>query len=137
VRAAVADVGSPGGDVAGEVGSAAVDAIGGAFDSDDGWPIVAAIVVVALAVSSIAAAGYVIYTAPQLLAEVFFDGAVAGVLYRRARRGAAREWWQGALSRTWIPALVVFVFFTAGGFVLEWAAPGARTLGDVLRWLGT
>lgn len=126
---------APGG--APELGAGASKAAGGlGIDLDldlDGWQVLAIAVLVLLVACGAIAAGYVVWSAPTLLAEVFFDGVVAGVLYRRLRRGSARAWWQGALSRTWVPALVLLLFFGFGGLVLEHAVPGARSIGDVVR----
>jgi hypothetical protein len=101
----------------------------------DGWQIAAVVAVAAIAASVAIAAGWIVWSAPALLAEVLFDGVVAGVLYRRVRRGSPRAWWHGALARTWVPAVVVLAFLGIGGRVLEEVVPGARSIGDVLRAL--
>jgi hypothetical protein len=123
--------GEPG--IATHAASGAADAAGGLDLDLDGWPILAAAVLLLLVASGAIAAGYLVYTAPSLLAEVFFDGVVAGVLYRRLRRGSERAWWHGALSRTWVPALVVFLLFGIGGRVLDELVPGADSIGGVVR----
>jgi hypothetical protein len=123
-------------DAASDAGGSAHGGWGLGLDFDaDGWPLLAAIVAAVLLASGLIAMGYVVYTAPALLAELLFDGVVAGVLYRRLRRAGEPAWWHGALSRTWVSAFVVLLFFGIGGRVLEVVVPGARSIGDALRFI--
>jgi len=80
--------------------------------------------------SAIIAAGYVVHSAPVLLADVLVDGAISAGLYRRLRRAQGHTWWEGAVRRTIIPAAVVLVTFVAAGFAIHGAWPEAVTLGD-------
>jgi hypothetical protein len=81
------------------------------------------------------AVGFVVYSAPILLAEVALDAAVVAPIYRRLRREEAGHWAGAVLRHTWMPALVVILFVAAAGFALQQAAPEARSIGGVWRAL--
>jgi hypothetical protein len=82
------------------------------LDTDE---VVAIVLTLAAAFSAIIAAGYVVHSAPVLLADVLVDGAISAGLYRRLRRAQGHTWWEGAVRRTIIPAAVVLVTFVAAG----------------------
>jgi hypothetical protein len=104
--------------------------VAGGLDLDDG--IVAVAVVAALA-AAVAASLYVVIVAPQFVAELLLDGVFAAGLYRRLRAVDRRHWLDSALSRTWLPALLVAAFFMIAGAVCQWYAPEASSLGGVWR----
>ena len=83
-------------------------------------------VVVALA----AAALYVVYQAPVLLAEVALDGALVGSLYHRLREGERQHWLQAAWTHTRVPLLAMLVVLMLAGWGLGQVAPDAVTLGQ-------
>jgi hypothetical protein len=103
---------------------------GGLLDLDDGivW-----FAVIAAIASAVVAGAYVVFVAPELLAEVLLDGVLAGALYRRLRRLDRRHWLESAIARTWLPIAVVAVFFMIAGAVCHWYAPEASTLSGVWR----
>lgn len=105
------------------------------FDLDEGvvWIVVAG----ACAAFGFVAIGYVIYTAPVLLAEVALDAAIISALYRRLRSDQRGYWLSTVLRRTWAPALILFVFAFAAGFALQQAAPQARSIGAVIQSVST
>ena len=70
------------------------------LDTDE---VVAIVLTLAAAFSAIIAAGYVVHSAPVLLADVLVDGAISAGLYRRPRRAQGHTWWEGAVRRTIIP----------------------------------
>jgi hypothetical protein len=76
------------------------------------------------------AAGSVVWAAPQLLAEILVDGAIAGQAYRRLRTGS---WSGGVIRRTWKPMLAIFVAFVALGFAGHYFDPAADSIGDLFR----
>jgi hypothetical protein len=76
------------------------------------------------------AAGSVVWAAPQLLAEILVDGAIAGQAYRRLRTGS---WSGGVVRRTWKPMLAIFVAFVALGFAGHHFNPNADSIGDLFR----
>lgn len=99
------------------------------FDADDAW----IIPVIAIALCGLMGILYVIYTAPLLLAELVLDAALIGGMYRRIRQSERRHWVETAVSRTWIPALLVIVTVAVAGWALQRAVPGAVSIGDVFR----
>jgi hypothetical protein len=105
------------------------------IDLDEGvvWIVVAG----ACAAFGFAAIGYVIYTAPVLLAEVALDAAIVSALYRRLRSDQRGYWLSTVLRRTWAPALILFIFAFAAGFALQQAAPQARSIGAVIQSVST
>jgi hypothetical protein len=95
-------------------------------------------VVVILAAATCAgavAAGYVVYSAPGLLAEVLLDGTLSYGLYRRLRRVERRHWLESAVRRTWLPAAGVAASFVVAATVMQWYAPEATSIGQVWQRL--
>ena len=78
---------------------------------------------------------YVVYAAPALLAEVALDAALVAGINRRLRKEDARHWLDSAFRHTWLPALIVASCLYAAGMAFQWAAPDARSIGDVVRAL--
>lgn len=115
--------------VAGDSSSSVLDSAASA-DVDDAWPIV---LVVAIVAAGVVALGFVVYTSPLLFAEVLLDAAVAGAVYRRARRREKKHWTRGVLRRTWLPATAICVLAALLGAALHLVEPEARTLGEVLE----
>ena len=101
-------------------------------DADAGVPLLLA---AALVLGSVLALAYVVYAAPILLAEVALDAAIVTGLYRRLRKQDVRHWLGSAVRRTWLPATIAAVCFAFAGMAIEWAKPGARSIGDVIREL--
>ena len=87
----------------------------------------------AVALGAACAAGWIVYAAPELFAELLLDGVVSGAVYRRLRRDRGRPWWRGVLRATLVPALVTLLVFGAGGVAVEKLLPGADSVGDVWR----
>ena len=109
---------------------------GGLFDCDldldDGWVIVAIVLLVVAALALVVISGYVVYTAPALLAEVFVDGALVTGLYRRLPEGGTpRHWLRTVVRRTWWLVLLMFLVLGAAGYALQRVAPEARSIGGV------
>ena len=92
----------------------------------------------ALIVAGVCASLYVVYAAPLLLAEILVEGVLLSGLYRgmkRARRGG--DWLGAALRRTWLPVLLTLLTFTAAGYLLQRAAPRARSIGEAFRMVNS
>jgi len=90
----------------------------------------------ALIVAGLCASLYVIYAAPLLLAEILVEGVLLSGLYRgmkRARRGGEGNWLGAAVRRTWLPVLLTLLTFAAAGYLLQRAAPRARSIGEAFR----
>ena len=89
----------------------------------------------ALIAAGVCASLYVVYAAPFLLAEILVEGVLLSGLYRgmrRARRGEG-DWLGAALRRTWLPVLLTLLTFASAGYLLQRAAPRARTIGEAFR----
>lgn len=106
------------------------DAAGAAADADElAIPLLVLLLALGLALASL----WVVWMAPALLSEVLVDGALSFTLYRHLRRTEPRHWFTTAVRRTWIPFLITAVFLAVAGGVLSAAAPGARSIGEVVR----
>ncbi|HEX7317420.1 MAG TPA: hypothetical protein VF297_26205 [Pyrinomonadaceae bacterium] len=88
----------------------------------------------ALIVAGVCASLYVVYAAPLLLAEILVEGVLLSGLYRGMRRARRDGDWLGAaVRRTWLPVLLTIIMFTAAGYLLQRAAPRARSIGEAFR----
>lgn len=96
---------------------------------DDGLKLLPLFAVAAIGVG-VFAAGSVVWSAPQLLAEILVDGAIAGQAYRRLRKGT---WTGGVLRRTWKPMFAALLAFVLLGFAGHYFDPTADSIGDFFR----
>lgn len=110
-----------------ESASGALDVVSGADEL--AIPLIALALVVGLLLSSL----FVVYSAPILFAELLFDGVLAAGLYRRLRGLERRHWLESAVRRTFWPFMLTAVFIVAAGWGMERFAPGAQSIGDVMR----
>ena len=104
---------------------------GRSLDLDDGW-----IVVVPIALERSACSGDLRRLGPPvLLAEAFaLDVALASGLYRRlTEHGTPMVGAVHGVRKTSIPAVVVIVFLTIGGVIMQSVVPTADTISKVLR----
>ncbi|HVF68245.1 MAG TPA: hypothetical protein VM914_11300 [Pyrinomonadaceae bacterium] len=93
---------------------------------------------VALIVAGLLASLYVVYAAPTLLAELLVEGLLLSGLYRGMKRGAQQgDWLRAVVRRTWIPVLLTLTLFAAAGYMLQRAAPRARSIGEAWRMIGS
>jgi len=112
----------------GSGGAGALDVLDG-----DGLPILAVIALVTVAAVCVIAAGWVVWTAPALMAELLVDAAIAGGLYRRMRGAQAQGWWWLCVRHTFWPLVGVLSFFIALGALAGHRAPEATTLMQALQ----
>ncbi len=103
--------------------------VAGALDPDE-WTFV--IIALAAVCGVFLAVLYVVWTAPVLLAEVLVDGLVMSRLYKKLKIADQSFWMFGVLRRTWLPALLVAVFFAIIGFIMQQIAPDAISIGPVI-----
>ena len=104
------------------------------FDVDDEGCVLF-LLAAALIVAGTLAALYVVYAAPLLLAEILVEGVLLSGLHRglkKARRDGG-HWLGAALRRTLLPVLLTLATFTAAGYLLQRAAPRARSIGEAWR----
>lgn len=106
------------------------EAAGAIAEADElAIPLLALVMAVGLAFASL----YVIYIAPALLAEVLVDGALSYALYRYVRGDDAEHWLPTAVRRTVVPFITTAIFLAAAGTGMTAYAPGAHSIGEVVR----
>ena len=111
--------------------SAIGDKLGALGEADDAAiPIAVIVLIGAIVLSSL----FVIYSAPLLFAEIIVDGVLSASLYRRLRGLEAQYWISTAIARTIWPFAVTAIVVGLCGWGMQNYAPGARTLGEVLRY---
>ena len=103
------------------------------LDGEAGLPVAAVLTLMAVAMIAVVAAGWVIWSAPVLMAELMVDAAIAGGLYRRIRHMQAQGWWWLCVRHTIWPMCGVIVFFAAVGGFAQHVAPDATTLSEAVR----
>ena len=97
-------------------------------DADGVMPVLAVIAIVA----GLVACASVVWSAPQMLAELAADGAIAGAAYQGMKASGA-DWTFGVVRRTWLPATVITVTFVLLGVAGHSLQPGADSIGDFFR----
>jgi hypothetical protein len=102
------------------------------LDVDELWPVVLAAV---CALGGALAIGYVVYSAPALLAEVALDAAIMSGVYRKLNKREPSHWAMTVLRHTAIPGVILIVFAALGGYAAQRIAPEARSIGGVIRAL--
>lgn len=108
------------------------EAVSSAADADEfAIPLLLVVLVGAVIVASLWAA----VVLPILLAELLLDGVLAAVLYRRLRRLDTGTWLESAIRATIWPFATVAVLAALSGLAMALAAPGAHTVGEVIRHL--
>lgn len=75
----------------------------------------------------------VLAAAPALIAEVFLDAVLVGVLYRRLKIAAKEHWLGTCIRKTWLFVLVTTLLLFIVGMVLTVSAPGTKSLGPALE----
>lgn len=124
--------GGAGGGVSGSSSGGGLDLLGGLDFDDEGC--VFFLLALALIVAGLLASLYVVYAAPTLLAELLVEGILLSGLYRGMKKGARQgDWLRAVVRRTWLPVLLTLTLFAAAGYLLQRAAPRARTLGEAFR----
>lgn len=99
------------------------------FGSDGCLPAIFLAAIAGLAAVLIAAVG----AAPVLLAEVFLDVALAGLLYRRLKSAARGNWLGTAIGKTWLYVLGAAALLAIAGGCLDLMAPGSDSMGKALK----
>lgn len=103
------------------------------LDIGDPEGCVGVVVLAAFAALFILAGGYLIYTAPAILAEAAFEALLAAALARRAKRVAGGGWVGSVfLSTFWVFATVL-AFSVALGWYAQMRCPEALRLRDAVK----
>jgi hypothetical protein len=68
---------------------------------------------------------------------VLADALIGARVYRnlKVKQAQRGDWLQTALRKSVVPVVIMAVVFSVAGAFLGAAAPGARTLGEVLRYV--
>lgn len=116
-------------------GSSGGSSGGGSFSLGDGDGEGGVIILAVLAIVLIivfCSGVYVIWEAPNILAEAAFQAILATSLRRRARMVDQPGWTGSLLQATWWPFAIVLVAASIFGFVASHYCPGATRLPEVL-----
>jgi hypothetical protein len=98
--------------------------------------LVVLVAVIALAGAVVAIAG-LIMQAEVLLAEVLLDVLLVSALNRRLHKLEPQWWLAGTVRQTVGPVLAAMAFLMAAGYLMQWYAPEAQSVGAVWRhWRG-
>lgn len=121
-------------DVASSGGSSSFSTggIGSSFDIDLGDDGVILALLAALALSIVAAGGYLIYVAPSLLPEAAWQALLASSLTQVTKRIDHQDWLASVMRATSIPFIVVLVFASILGWVAHRHCPTAVKLHEAL-----
>lgn len=71
--------------------------------------------------------------APVLIAEIFIDAALVGLLYRRLRIAASEHWLGTAIRNTWLHVLGAALLLSVVGACLDVMAPQSDSMGKAIR----
>jgi hypothetical protein len=103
------------------------------FDFDiDGEGLVVLVLAIAVIVAVACASGYIIWFAPDILAEAVVGAALAGGLAKSAGREDAGGWVMGVVKKTWWPFAIVLVLCIAFAGFAQSAYPGVKTAKEAL-----
>lgn len=91
----------------------------------------------ALLIGAVVGLGLIIFAAigaaPVLIAEVFIDVALAGLLYRHLREAAAEHWLGTAIRKTYGHVFGAIILLAIIGYCLDIMAPDSDSIGKALR----
>jgi hypothetical protein len=120
---------------AGDAADVTGDALGAAAQAEE---FALPLTVIVLFVASLLASLWIVVNAPVLFAELAVDGVLAGSLYHRLRRMPSDHWLQTAVRWTFKPIAATLVIFVCTAWIMQWYAPTAVTIGDVIsQWQAT
>jgi hypothetical protein len=85
---------------------------------------------VAVVASVVAAGGYLIYIAPQVLPEVAVNAVLASALGRAAKQAEARGWLTSVVKSTWASAAAVLLLTVGLALAIHRHCPTAATFKD-------
>jgi hypothetical protein len=134
--AAIANSDGAGGSAIGEGAGKALGGVADALGGDDGWILIVAIALVALALCAVfGAAAFLIYQAPTILGDVVFNVMLASSMVKHAKSVQAEGWQWALLRRTRIPFALVVAATLAFAIFAQVYVPQARTGHEVFQIL--
>jgi uncharacterized membrane protein YgcG len=110
-------------------GSGVSDALG-AFDLEE---LALVLLAIGALIATAFAALWIVWIAPAFFAEIMLDAALAAGLYRRLRGVERDHWLRTAVGKTVWPFVGVAVLFSLAGAAMQAYAPGAKSIGEVVR----
>lgn len=108
---------------------------GGSLDLGDGdgwWLVVLGALVLALVFAIAGGVVFLVVGAPAMLVDTAFSALLAGGLVKHVRRMDESDWEGSVIRATWKAFAGVAALALITGIVAHYAAPGARTLGEVM-----
>jgi len=119
------------------VGDVVSNALGSAGDTlgaadELAVPLLAIMAIVAFIAAIVCSSLFMVYTAPELFAELLVDGVLSASLYHKLRGLRTRHWLETAIHRTALPFLITAVIVSAAGWAMALYAPDAHSLGEVI-----
>ncbi len=102
------------------------------LDSDE---IVFLVILLVALCAGVLVCSYVVFTAPNLFAELILDAFIMNRIYRRVNCSYDAGWLATALRRTWIPALLLAACLSLAGFCMQEIAPKASSIGPFIEEL--
>ena len=111
------------------VGSSAKEPTGldTALDSADFDEAAVIVLLIAVFAAVFGSAGYLVYSAPEILFEAGFEVVLAAGLLRRAKKLESEGWHYSIFKRTWWLFALVLVASMAFGFVIRRQCPAASS----------
>jgi hypothetical protein len=116
---------------------------GGARGGSSGWDIDLGdegVVLIAIGLLLLAILGggvYLIYMAPEILAEAAFQAVLAAGLVKASRRMDEPGWMGSVFKSTWIPFVIVLTMTVAFGWAAHHYCPAATKLADIFAGCGS
>jgi len=105
----------------------------GGFDFDLGDEGIVLIVLALLLLAIFGAGAYLVYAAPQILAEAAFQALLAAGLIKASKKMDGPGWMGSVLKATWIPFVIVLVMTGIFGWVAQTRYPHATRLADIFK----
>ncbi|MBL8518373.1 MAG: hypothetical protein JNM76_15540 [Betaproteobacteria bacterium] len=119
--------------VSGAESSAASAGKGFDFNFDlDGDGLVVLVLAIAVIAAVVFASGYIVWFAPDILAEAVVGAALAGSLAKTARREDGSGWVMGVVKKTWWLFAIVLVLSVGFAFHAQSVYPGVKTAKEVV-----
>jgi hypothetical protein len=104
------------------------------FDFDvDGDAIWLVLILAVVIIILVAAGGYLIWAAPEILPEVAFQALLAPVVAKAAQRADSSNWAMSAFKATFFPFLIALIAVSGLAFVVHATCPGAVKFSQALN----
>ena len=112
-------------------GSSTGSSSGWSFDLDDEGIVLVALGLLLLVIFG--AGAYLVYAAPEILAEAAFEALFAAGLIKASRDFTRKGWIGSVLRATWVPFVLVLLVTGVFGWVAQKNFPHAERLADIFK----